>query len=115
MNCRILSLLSSIALAACATADPRSTNPEFVIDSGRPAKDVALCIADAWDKLRAPSTVRETKTGYSVYWVNTAVGHIALLADIDNLDAKRVRITFRRNLALGVASHEAAVRECKDE
>ena len=114
MKTLLVTLSAAVALSACAASDPRSSSPALVLSSKRPAKESALCIASAWDKLSAPANVRETERGFSVYWVNTGLGHVALLVDIERTETQLVTTTFRKNFALGVSRHESAIKDCQN-
>lgn len=114
----LLPCAATILLLGCATpADLRTRAPALELTSSRPAKPVAICIADRWENLgifggTIPVNMRPTTNGYTVSWRNEAWGHTGLLADINDVEAGSTTRYFK-NAVLGEKSFDNAVVECQ--
>ena len=101
-----------LMLSSCASITPqelRSDNPAILIESDRETKDIAVCIADEWEKTKIVSITgnespvinyRPTKNGHSVtmYMLN----NITHIADINRKGSKSVISVYTRQLSLGI-------------
>ena len=112
-----LSLAVLIALCACATPNEiRNGTPVMHIDSGMPAKDVALCIVTHWENSGfggTPNvTFRPTESGYTVAVRNEVVGSTQLLADIHETQSGSSTRYFK-GAVLGEGAFDKAVSDCQ--
>ena len=115
--------VATVWLFGCATpVDIRTRTPSLELTSSRPAKPVAICIADRWEnsniwgKLQdgLPINMRPTPDGYTVLAsVRTAFEtYPGFLADINDTPSGSTTRYFE-NAVLGAGSLEKAVKECQ--
>ena len=113
-----VALAGLVGLAGCATPSAmRSSTAAIDMTSKRPAKDVAICVADRWENVGLLGTttavsMRPTRTGYTVAFRNEQTGHTQLLTDVDET-AEGSRTRYFKNFVLGEGGFDKAVQECQ--
>lgn len=81
------------SIAGCATPDELRAKPAALeLASNRSAKDVALCIADAWSNSTLGGraldvAMRATPTGYTIAWLPGPQAVTSAFADVDEAPA----------------------------
>lgn len=105
-------IAAAVLLVACAPMNTRDQAPAEVFESAKSAKDVAVCISDAWDAFGTPAQMRPIKDGYSVSWINPAWGFAALVVDVADRSSGS-QSTYFKKLVLGEGRHDRVVRECQ--
>lgn len=108
----------ALLLAGCATPNAmRKDQPSAAFQSKRPAKDVAICIAERWENsgslgVTVPVRLRPTQTGHLVSVRNDAWGHTALMADVDDVGTGSQTRYYKR-LVLGEGTFDKIVADCQ--
>jgi hypothetical protein len=92
-------------LSGCVAtnAELRQRPPTFDLASPKSAKDVATCVADAWENRLLDVRMRPIKDGYSVAWVSASNRGIttsltALLVDVVEVESGSRSRYFRGNV-----------------
>lgn len=112
------SCIAAMLLVGCATpVEMRARAPALNLISSRPAKAVAICIADRWENSSVlgntiPINMRPTANGYTVSWRHEGWGHTGLLADVDDAAVGSTTRYFK-NAVLGEEIFDNAVKECQ--
>jgi len=114
--------VATVGLFGCATpVDMRTKTPSLDISSSRPAKSVAICIADRWENATImgmgagfPTNMRPTQDGYTVSASvhNNFETWTGFLADINDIPSGSTTRYFK-NGVLGEGNFDNAVKECQ--
>ncbi|QWD91628.1 hypothetical protein [Polynucleobacter sp. MWH-Braz-FAM2G] len=114
---KVLAAISILfALVGCATpAELRSQKPLLDLKSTKPAKDVAICIADKWEGLGGfggalTVNMRVTTSGYVVSLPLN--GQTGMLVDIDN-DGTGSTTKYYKGLVLLEQKLVQAIKDCQ--
>ncbi|HAB02357.1 MAG TPA: hypothetical protein DCE25_05275 [Pseudomonas sp.] len=101
-------------LAGCVTtADLESNEPSISAETGKNAKQYALCVFPKWQAARTESAMAETESGYRL-WVSSGGMTDELLDIVQTPNGSRV--TLRQRMAwspgVGRAAIEKSVKSC---
>lgn len=115
IRAKCVAAVAVACLVGCATPnDLRQGTPDLEISSQKPAKLVAMCIADKWEHGSilgtVPVSMRETPSGYMVMIL--CGGNNCVLADILNGtdDRSKTKVYLR---AFGAGGYLSDARECQ--
>ena len=123
MNRRIIILLITIVVAACASpAERRNQAPNLDLSSSKSAKDVAICIAEKWENTRPfmalsspPVNTNIRAQGFSITVTDTnrmgSTNTIAL-ADISEKQAAS-DTKYYKMAGGGFGDYDDAVKQCQ--
>lgn len=113
MRIMIVALGLALLAGCVTTADLEGSKPSISSETGKNAKQYALCVFPKWQAARAESAMAETESGYRL-WVSSGGMTDELLDIVQTSNGSRVTLRQRMpwSPGLGRAAVEKAVESC---